>query len=80
MLLVFKIAESLQCILNDLLPYDGNIVHKWFNITSANILRYRSTKVINIWFIIEVEFSPFQNKVTNVSEIQLVFWTTGVLF
>ena len=52
--------------LSDLLPYDGNIVHKCLKITSANILRYRSTNAIYIWFIIEVVLSPFQNKITNV--------------
>ena len=52
--------------LSDLLPYDGNIVHKCLKITSANILWYRSTNAIYIWFIIEVALSPFPNKITNV--------------
>ena len=63
----------------DLLPYDGNIVHKWLKITSANILRYRSIKAISIWFIIEVVSSPFQNKIDIIFEIQLVFWTAVIL-
>ena len=65
--------------LTDLLPYDGNIVPKWLQTTSANILCYRSIKAISIWFIIKVASSPFQNKIAIVFEIQLVFWAAVIL-
>lgn len=60
-----KQSVDLFLPLNNLLLYDGNIVHKWLNVTNEIYL---------------VVLYPFQNKIINVFEIQLVIWTAAILF